>query len=70
MWECAMQLYYSRVGGATLAAEADWKALDDEGRAEFAREAIAIQREHSKTLSHLPFPSRIHSSEQGPLLSG
>lgn len=69
LWDCAQQLFFTRTGGATIDAEQAWVDLTDEERAAYAREAIDIQRRHSKTLAHLPaptFPSRL---EPGPMLS-
>lgn len=70
LWECAQQLFYTRMGGATIAAQQSWQALAEEERASYAREAIEIQRVYSKSLAHLPAPNFTARKEHGPLLSG
>lgn len=70
LWECAMQLFFTRKGGATIEADAEWHSMDEGTRAEYARDAIAIQRDHAKTLSHLPYPNFENATENGTLLSG
>ena len=54
--DCARELFFTRNGGATIENEKAWDALSDTARADFERDAVGIQREHSKTLTHLPVP--------------
>lgn len=57
LWACAKELFYTRQGACTIALEAQWNAMQEEDRAVYAREAIALQREHAKTLDHIPCPT-------------